>query len=237
LIPAGSLSLVGLGDSVPGALRCEAPCRSYVDAYGELASAALHQPVVVDNLATNDGLTSRTLLHRIQGDASHRAAIASADLITLTIGNNDWQGPCDWSNHTFCLASGQKDVETNLIAILDEISELRGDKPTAIRVTNYYDFYAGDPNAASIWGLPSSAENSAKVHAAFSKALTAFDSMICTVATAHGATCVDIRAPFNGPKGTKDAGPLLAGDHIHPAKAGHDLIAKSIAAAGFAPLN
>src|SRR6185436_11031531 len=46
-------SLVGLGDSVPGGLKCNAPCQSYVLTYGDLAAAALGLPVAVANLATN----------------------------------------------------------------------------------------------------------------------------------------------------------------------------------------
>ena len=107
-VPPGTLSLVGLGDSVPGALHCDPPCRSYVEVYGELASAALKKPVVVENLATNDGLTSNTLVSRVKQDEKHRAALAAADLITITIGANDFQGPCDGSNIGPCLESGTR---------------------------------------------------------------------------------------------------------------------------------
>jgi lysophospholipase L1-like esterase len=235
-IPAGSLSLVGLGDSVPGGLHCDAPCRSYVEVYGELASAALGKPVVVENLATNDGLTSRTLMFRVQGDDEHRAALADADLITITIGANDWQGLCNWSNHSFCLAAGLKDVRGNLTTVLGEIGTIRHGAPTAIRVTTYYDWYVGDATAPSKWGLPPTDENAKKVHTTYAEALAAFNAMICEVATSHGAVCVDLVRPFNGPRADRNAGPLLATDHVHPAKAGQDRIARAIADVGFAPL-
>ena len=153
-MPAGSLSLVGLGDSIPGALGCDPPCRSYVEVYGELASAALGKPVVVENLATNDSLESRGLRDRVTHDAEHRAALADADLITITIGNNDWQGPCSWIDHARCLAHGTAQVDASLSAILDEIATLREGKPTAIRVTTLYDMYLGDPGAPAAWGFP-----------------------------------------------------------------------------------
>jgi lysophospholipase L1-like esterase len=70
----------------------------------------------------------------------------------------------------------------------------------------------------------------------FRAALTVFDATLCRVATSKGAVCVDLRTPFNGPRRTKDAAPLLQPDHVHPNKAGHDLIAATVAAAGFAPL-
>jgi lysophospholipase L1-like esterase len=205
--------------------------------YGELASAALGKPVTVENLATNDGLTSRTLMHRVQGDDGHRAALAEANLITITVGANDWQGPCDWSNHVFCLAAGQKDVEANLATVLDEIKMIREGEPTAVRVTTYYDWYIGDPNAPSIWGLPATDENATLLHADYAKALLAFNAGICDVATTHGAVCVDLLPVFNGRGDKQDAEGLLGEDHLHPSKAGQDRIAQAIADVDFAPLH
>ena len=104
--------------------------RSYVEVYGELGISHVGQARRGQNLATNDGLTSRSLWFRVQGDDAHRAALAEASMITITIGANDWQGPCDWSNHAFCLAAGQKEVEANLTSILDEIKAIRHGAPT-----------------------------------------------------------------------------------------------------------
>src|SRR3954447_18535339 len=115
--PSGSglkLQLVGLGDSMPGALDCSAPCRSFVDVYGELAAEGLGQPVAVTNLATNDGLTTDVLLQRLRTDPIHRQAVAGADLLTLSIGNNDWEGPCYWAGHAACFEAGLATVERNL---------------------------------------------------------------------------------------------------------------------------
>ena len=69
----GSLTLVGLGDSIPGALNCPPGCRSYVEVYGELASQALQVPVSVLNLATNDTLDSTRLLSRVLSDDVYRS--------------------------------------------------------------------------------------------------------------------------------------------------------------------
>ena len=59
---------------------------------GRLAEQALGQPVVVENLATNDSLESPGLLDRVRTDGRYRSAIAEADIITVTIGTNDWAG-------------------------------------------------------------------------------------------------------------------------------------------------
>ena len=71
----------------------------------------------------------------------------------------------------------------------------------------------------------------------FAEKLAAFNAMICEVAEANGAVCVDLVPAFNGPEGTADAGDLLLGDHIHASKAGQELIATSIDATGYAPLH
>ena len=204
--------------------------------YGELASAALGKPVVVENLATNDGLSSLGLRDRVMHDTEHRAALAAADLITITIGNNDWQGPCTWVDHAKCLAHGTAQVEASLGAILDEIATLRAGKLAAIRVTTLYDMYVGNPKTPGEWGFPATDADVATFHAEFLTALQAFNAMTCRVARSHGAVCVDLLPAFNGPKDTKDAGRLLGPDHGHPSKAGQDLIAATIAEFGFAPL-
>ena len=227
-------SLVGLGDSVPGGLKCSAPCRSYVLTYGDLAAAAVGLPVAVTNLATNDGLESDVLLHRVQADVSYRDAVAMADIITLQVGWNDWQGPCNFENHGTCLQFGAKRVEPNLDGILTEIVALRAGKPTAIRVVTYYDGYRGNKLAGSIWGFPASAENIATFEADFRAALRDFDAMICRVALAHGAVCVDVAPAFNGPKLDQAAAAgLINSDGIHGLAAGQDLVAQMIATAGF----
>lgn len=231
------LSLVGLGDSLPGALGCDPPCRSFVEVYGELAAKGLGQDVHVTNLATNDSLKSYGLLQRIQGRPEFQSALASADLITVTIGTNDWQGPCSWQGHASCLAQGMATVETNLDDILTEIESIRAGKPTALRVTTYYDGYVGKPDTAANWGFVGSAKNLATFHTEFKQALRDFNAMICRVARTHGAVCVDLLPAFNGAAGDADADPLLGADHWHPSQSGHELIAKTIAAAGFAPLH
>lgn len=238
--PPQALSLVGLGDSVPGAgdansptFRCEA-CVSYVVRYGELAATALGRPVNVTNLATDDGVGSHLLLERIRTYGGYRTPIAAADIITLTIGTNDWQGPCDWPGDEACWAAGTASVPRDIDAILTEIEALRDGRPTAIRVTTYWDSFiglnvnltgAGDPNG----GMP-------QVFLDFFRpALEAFNASICGVAEKHHAICVDLHTPFNGPQHDQDAAGLLLADHGHPNQAGHDLIAAKIAEAGFAP--
>jgi lysophospholipase L1-like esterase len=230
-------NLVGLGDSGPGGLKCSDPCRSYVLTLGELAATALDMPVAVTNLATNDGLDTHRLLGRIQTDARHRDAIAAADIVTLQIGGNDWQGPCIFEGHMSCLASGLGRVEPNLDAILGEIEALRAGKPTAIRVVTAFNGYLGNKNTPSIWGFAARPDDVAQFDKDFRQALLDYNAMTCRVAAAHHAVCVDIAPAFNGPDEDQPAAPgLINSDSAHPLAAGHDLIARTIAAAGFAEL-
>ncbi len=232
--PTAGLTLVGLGDSIPGALNCSSPCRSYVEVLGEMAATSLGQPVVAENLATNDSLTSTELLARLKSEDSHINAIRAADAITIQIGFNDWQSTCYWPDHETCVSDGANIVQTNLGLILDEISSIRGNSPAALWVVGYYDNTIGDPNLAANWQLTPADEPA--FHAFYSTALSDFNSMMCEVATAHDATCVDLVAAFSGASLNADAGALLGGDHLHPSQSGHELIAETVAATGFAPL-
>ncbi len=237
---APTLSLVGLGDSIPGAGDGSAPdghcaCVSYVVLVGEAASKALGRTVAVTNLATDDGVGSDGLLDRVRYDVVHRTALAAADIVTITIGTNDWQGACDWPGDDPCWANGLANVPRNLAAILDEIKDLRKGRPTAIRVTTYYDSYIGNPTNLTLVGHPDDPWPP-EFHPFYRAALTTFNNALCAVAETHGANCVDLAGPFNGPSHDGPATALLLSDHVHPNQAGHDLIAKTIAATGFAPL-
>lgn len=232
---AASVSLVGLGDSLPGALGCGEPCQSYVVSYGEDASKALGEQVAVTNLATNDSLESGQLLYRVREDQAHRDALAKADLVTLTIGFNDWQGDCYFYGGGVCLAAASQTVEANLGEILSEIAAIRDGQPTAIRVTTYYNMNIGNPNSPSDWKYVPADE--AAFQAMFAGALADFNAMICRVAEAGNAVCVDLVPAFNGPNRDQDAKDLLISDHLHPSEAGHLLIADTIAASGFDPLS
>ncbi len=229
-------SLVGLGDSLPGGLRCSSPCRSYVALLGETMANELGKPVTTTNLATNDSLTSTTLLTRVTSDETYKAAIAAADAVTVQIGFNDWQGSCYWPKvqAVACVGGGESHVREKLGAILDEVSKLRNGAPTTIWVVGYYDSTIGDPNLHSNWSLTTADE--LDFHAFYTAALADFNTMLCEVAVQHQSTCVGLIDAFNGASGDGDPGTLLASDHLHPSQTGHELIATTISATGYAPL-
>lgn len=227
--PEPAIHLVGLGDSIAGAGHCGSACRSYVEVFGELATAALSEPIDVQNLGSNESLGSYALLRNVKSDPWHRRLLTKADLITIDIGWNDWQGPCTWGGHAACLKDGMERVEANLGQTLDEIAGLRGDRPTAIRVVTYANPYIGDPRTAEYWSAP--AADLKKLQATFKAALKGFNAMLCRVAKSHGAVCVDIVPAFNG-----DDGGSPIPDELRDSQAQMDLIAHTIDAAGYAPI-
>jgi len=231
------LSLVGLGDSVPGGLKCNDPCQSYVLSFGDLAAVAMGEVVVTTNLATNDNLASSKLLARIRGEEPYQTAIAGADIVTLQVGWNDWQGPCNFGNRASCLPLGIGRVRPNVEAILDEIATLRAGEATAIRVVTYYNGYLGNDQTPAIWQFAGAPSDIEAFDREFRAALADFNAMLCDVAVAHGALCVEVGPAFNGKRLDEPAAPgLINSDGIHGLRAGQALIATILDGAGYAPL-
>lgn len=238
----GGLSLVALGDSLPGGLGCASPCRTYVAQFADLVTASLDLAISATNLATNDGLTSGSLLARVREDQGHRDAIAGADIITLQVGLNDWQGACMFDGLETCLSAGADTAVANVDAILDEIVALRAGRPTALRVVTSFDPYVGTAAATDWWGFGEA--DRASFEAMFGQDLSELNAGLCAAATDHGGSCIDTRTLINGPAWDREAlpepaaGALVRGgdDRLHLTDAGHALVAEAILAAGFDPL-
>jgi lysophospholipase L1-like esterase len=226
--PSASLSFVGLGDSLPGGAGCG--CTGYVELYGKAAASSLATAVRVTNLATNDGVDSGQLLARIRSDQTYRDALTSADLISVQIGFNDWR-VCNWPNDDACWENGSAVVEQNLSATLEELGTLRGGKRTALRILTYPNMFIGALTSPQPPFLGDSS-----FQRFYKGQLDQLNAAICRAAEANGAACVDLVAAFNGPAG--DAAPidLIGPDNKHPTAAGHQLIAKTLDAAGYEPL-
>ena len=229
------LTYVALGDSLLYALEedCNS-CTSAAVTYGAKASADLGTPVEVHNLTMHNSLTSPVLLAYLkQGTQIGRTgedvrkAVASAEIVSVTIGFND-STMADAED----VAAFTKKYETNLDAILAQIDALRAGKPTIVLVTEIYNNGIGerpelDPDGpgtgVDVWKPIVEAQN----------------KVICTVAKAHAAVCVDIYHPFNGPDGLSSPGAAgyLGPDGVHPSQLGQDLIATAMSKAGYAPLH
>jgi lysophospholipase L1-like esterase len=221
---APALHLVALGDSIAASKLCQ--CPRYPDVYSRLAAETLGQPVRVENIAVN-GATSADLLYRLDNMPPFQAAVRGADLITISIGFNDI-GPCVVAGtEPKCYATAIAAFKTTLEAILDKVDALQGDHPHILRQTTYYDYYVGRSEGP---------QSTPEFHAFYMDQLASLNATICAAVVAHNGLCIDLLAPFNGPAGGQDAGQFLVKDHIHPGTRGSELIAETIAAAGYAPL-
>ncbi|MEY2581360.1 MAG: hypothetical protein QOE09_1209 [Ilumatobacteraceae bacterium] len=236
----GHLTLLAIGDSIPFNSINDCPgCVGYVNQYQDAIAAATGKSVRVENLSRHTGLTSLGLLKDLD-DAGVRASVAAADAITVSIGFNDSpmgldDDPCDGAASDTqlalytdaCIGEWAAAFARRFTTVLDEIKQLRGDKPTLLTVINIYDQWLGF------------SENSAdtNAHIAVVKGLLERQNAeICRIAADHGALCADLHSAFNGESHDRPSGTLLGLDYAHPSQAGNDLIAKTLEQLGFAPL-
>lgn len=189
-------------------------------------------------------LWAEILLDNWRGDTagaisdSPRDAIARADIITITVAANDvpWGNdvdPCNAVYDAACVDTIATPYVKAISGILDEIAKLRGGKPTAVRVTTYYNELLSGPDYVPAW--PTAAVDQASTGA--KNLLEAMNTGACAAAVAHQALCVDIYHAINGADGTT---PLpqswfsIGGSDL--LQAGQDFYAEQLESAGWAPV-
>jgi lysophospholipase L1-like esterase len=224
--------VVGLGDSVAAAAGCA--CTSFVQLLGDDVRRHTGRPNHTDNFARN-GLDTAGLLAQLK-DPAVATAVAHADLVTVTIGANDFgtaesdyfAGTCGGSDGLDCFRTTLPTLHANLTAVLDRIKTLAAGHPVGVRVTNYWNVFE-DGEVAQ--------ENHGDAFVRDSNQLTReANAVICDAAHRAGDLCVDLDTAFNRASPGGDPTSLLAPDGDHPDQAGQDLIAATVAAAGYAPL-
>lgn len=176
------MTLLGLGDSVPGAGgACQdmgESCRSYVLVLADLASKATGKPVTAVNMAANNDVTSASLLSSVETDTAMREAIGRAALITIQVGNNDWQGPCVRKEAAACLERNRVKVTHNIGRILDRVAMLRGGSTKGVRIVAYADTTYEIDTIMADWEVDGST-TPAQLHAMFTKALKSLNASTC----------------------------------------------------------
>jgi lysophospholipase L1-like esterase len=234
--------LVALGDSIPFGGQYCGGCTPFPTLLGRTLQAQSGQPVAMRNFGV-PGLTTAQLLDRVRTRADVRAALRTADIVTITIGHNDtpWNSRhdgCDgarawfgshtdarWSTYRgHCLDVLAANHGRLLRAVLGAVRELRNGQPTLVALTTDWNQVLGDA------GIGASARTASR------RVLDRLASVTCTVAAAWSARCADVYPAFNGPTGSHAAGAFLAADHDHASQRGHQQIATRIAAFGFALL-
>ena len=221
--------VLALGDSVPAGTACG--CRPFPELYGALLGRAGTTSVTVTDDAVS-GLDSTGLLDQLRTPAV-RGDVRRADVVLVTVGANDFtdhhdevvRGGCDTTPSSACLGDEVTALRSHLDAALAGIRALRGDHPTTVLVTGYWNVFEDGQvmhDAAGGTGLRASLRLTRTVNAA-----------IRSAATAAGARYVDLFDPFQG-AGGEDIDSLLAADGDHPDAAGHRLIARTLLDAGLA---
>jgi lysophospholipase L1-like esterase len=226
--------VVAIGDSVTAGTNCD--CTPFPNLYAK----ALVNRYGIGAYVRNDGQggeTSGDVLADLRGDDAERADIARADIVVVTIGANDFgsqygavsSGRCGGQDGLSCADGQLGRLQANLTAVVGQIHRLRGGAPTAILLTGYWNvFEDGDVARRSM----------TKQGVVESDTLTrATNQIVEQVAHDQQATYVDLYSPFKGTDGGEDPTELLADDGDHPNAAGHRLIARSLTAAGVAPLD
>jgi lysophospholipase L1-like esterase len=248
LLPVAALAatprpwhLVALGDSIPYGGRYCGDCTPYPTLLARTLAGRIGDPIAVRDLGL-PGLTTAQLLERVRTRADVRAAIAGADIVTITIGHNDtpwnsrhdscdgaraWFGPyhdARFASYTGpCLTVEANAYKFRLASVLSAIRVLRGVRPTLIGVTTDWNQLIGK------LGMTSAGVTASKA------VLDRFALVTCAAAKTYGARCGDVYHAFNGATGLRSAGAYLAPDHDHASQRGHQVIAQLLATFPFVP--
>jgi lysophospholipase L1-like esterase len=220
------LSLVGLGDSVPAADNCSG-CQSFVDLFA-LALADEHKVGVRVVNFGEGGATTEDLLGNLRGGTATAGRVSDADVVTVTIGANDVAGAQDAlergdCNDGKCAASMLPGLTTRVGAVLNRVAALRHGNHAGVYVTGYWNVFPDGQVALRQYGARFMHESSL-VTCQVNKAIAAG-------AASGGGRYIDLVAAFKGGAGTGDPTNLLADDGDHPSQAGHQAIARQLAAA------
>jgi lysophospholipase L1-like esterase len=228
---------VALGDSIP---RGTGSSTSFVKLFGRLMANEARVNVAVKNLSRN-GASSGEVLGAVRRDRSVRRALAGAEVITVSLGLNDFggnqesfvDGECGGADNEECYRSSLRRFTANWTALIREIGRLRAGKRTIIRTTTDYNLLVGNSRAAQDFGA-----RYAPLLGVWKRHLSALNREKCAIAAAAGVQCADVHAAFHATSGDESAFAkgLIAADRIHPSARGHGVIAGLLRGLGYAPL-
>jgi lysophospholipase L1-like esterase len=229
---------VALGDSVPFGSG-DATGRSFVFSYARFVERDTGALVVVHNLAS-DGGTSRDLLEQLRRETRARRLLVHAEIVTISIGVNDLESQiggyvdhaCGGPDNQRCFRRALANFERNWPVLLRVLLRLRSTDQAIIRVTNDYNPFPGNAQAADNLGY-----DFARVFTPYLRRLNAYR---CMVAERKGVLCANVAQAFNGPEEDKSAfakGLIGSDEFAHPSAKGHLLIARTLRALGYRPLH
>jgi len=217
--------VLALGDSVPSGYACD--CSPFPETYGSLLGTRTSAHVVVDNRAVG-GLDTAGLVAQTR-TADMEDAVRRSDVFLVTIGANDFgdhhrevvEGQCR-KGVTDCVSDELSALRSHLATVLATIRSLRHSQPTTVLTTGYWNVFEDGEVARRAFGedgLQASLQLTRRAN-----------EVISSVSAAAGARYVDLYRPFE--HSGRDVTSLMAADGDHPDGAGHDLIARTLLAAG-----
>ncbi|MEP7054896.1 MAG: SGNH/GDSL hydrolase family protein [Actinomycetota bacterium] len=218
--PGAVTAMIGVGDSVTLGSACA--CDNFMTLLSRSQAAAQGTPVHLRNDGRN-GLTSGGLLARLR-DADVAKAVASSEVIVVTIGANDFDsgvldGPdCAPARKLKCYQPGLAALRSNLRRVLSRISHLQRGSRSRVLLTGYWNVFL-DGAVGRDRGLR---------YVARSEALTRqVNRVIKRAAGDADADYVDLYAAFKPDADSDDTG-LIAADGDHPNAVGHRVIAAAL---------
>ncbi len=232
-----TIILTGLGDSITNTGISNG--KGWTKQYVTDINSNLQASVQISNLATN-GITSQQLLDLIVNNATYRQQIASAQLITLEIGYNDFLqsrglyqfGTCGGSDNQDCLRNMVTNFSSSWDSIISEIKSLTADHSSSVALRAfdiYYSVAGADQSQTSPYNGQFSVLN---------PYLTQMNTHIAQSASQNGFLLGSVHEAYNGSSGTEDpvAKGYISADAIHPTDLGHTIIANRMLALRYYPL-
>ena len=227
-ITTPSLALAALGDSIPAGADCSG-CAVFVEIFGRHLARDHNVEVQIDNLGIS-GWTSEDLLDSLDPGGADSETVSESDMITVTIGANDFyagldsylDGNCGGEDRLDCFAPALPQLTRTLTAVLQRIANLRAGRHTRVFVTGYWDVFPDGDVAKGLYGAQFVEDSNVLTQRA--------NAVIDSVSAAQGATFVDLFTAFKGSTGDADPTALLADDGDHPNQAGHQKISDALVA-------
>jgi hypothetical protein len=208
-LPAASglapLTYVAFGDSWPEGTHC-GRCRTFAGQWADGLSTLTGRPIDFIDLTgqkepgVGDSETSQSLATSLTSNEQTRDAVRKAEIVLIATGPNDLDlifdklpgHACGGSDDSDCIRDLGKVWATNFDTILTAIDDLRGGKPTVIRLVNASNGFLFDPSMRAGLEPEFATSRGALIYQLLNVAM-------CDAAAQHHAVCVDIRALLTGP--------------------------------------
>ena len=201
------LHYVAFGDSWPAGAHCGG-CRAFPYLWADLIEERTGRPVEITSFmgaaehSAVESKTSTSLLASLRTDEETRDAVRGADVILVATGPNSledvlptvWAGHCGGPDDAACIRNLGKMWAKDFTGILDEIRQVRHDRPAVIRLVNAANGFAIDPALSQASPPGFATGNGALIFELLTQAQ-------CSAARAYDAVCVDIRSKIQEPGG------------------------------------